>query len=145
MCSIVKERDFIEITNSVGSPFGAIGTGYGVYGKYGFVHPNFNSTPNKEMYNNILALKNYDYLDVHDEFRQNFVSVNLEINGDNYALQGVKLNNTTEKVADEFRSFSFLPFAKHTLKYNALSLDAEVFSYSPLIPYDLPDEYNGYL
>ena len=50
--NILERYGFVKITNewvnvshSIGAPFGAIGTGYGVYGKYGFVRQNFNSTP----------------------------------------------------------------------------------------------------
>lgn len=135
----MSKSSWVDVSHSIGVPFGGMGTGYGVFGKFGFIHPNFNSTPNKEMYKNFNLLKVYDYLDVHEEYRQNFASVNFNINGVDYSLQGVKLDNTTENVADEFSSFSYLPFSKHLMKFNALQLDAEIFCYSPMIPYNLSE------
>ena len=131
--------EYIDVTHSIGVPFGAMGTGYGVFGKFGFIRPNFNSTPNKEMYKNINLLKEYDYLNVHEEYKTNFASITMSVNGVKYAFQGEKLDNTTEIVASDFKSFSFLPFSKHFMKFNDLNIDAEIFCYSPIIPYDLKE------
>ncbi len=38
-------EEWVNVSHSIGAPFGGIGTGYGVLGKFGFVLPNFNSTP----------------------------------------------------------------------------------------------------
>lgn len=42
----------VDVSHGLGIPFGGIGTGYAVFGKYGFVNVNFNSTPDLEQIRN---------------------------------------------------------------------------------------------
>ena len=57
-------EEWVNVSHSIGAPFGGIGTGYGVLGKFGFVLPNFNSTPCVGKYDRFFELPNYDYLDL---------------------------------------------------------------------------------
>ena len=41
----------IDVSHGLGVPFGGIGTGYNVFGKYGFIDINFDSTPNEDTNN----------------------------------------------------------------------------------------------
>lgn len=53
-------EEWVNVSHSIGAPFGGIGTGYGVLGKFGFVLPNFNSTPCVGKYDRFFELPNYD-------------------------------------------------------------------------------------
>ena len=68
-------KNWVNVSHSIGVPFGGIGTGYGVLGKYGFVLPNFNSTPCVGKYDDFNRLECYDYLNLHGKDRYNFMSL----------------------------------------------------------------------
>ncbi len=136
---MVMTKDWVDISHSIGAPFGAIGTGYGVYGKFGFIHPNFNSTPNEGSHLIFNQLKYYSYDSVEEEFRKNFLSLNLVADGSVYAFQSEKLENTQEILADKFESYALLPYVQHKLQFASLGLDVQMLCYSPMIPHDLEE------
>ena len=98
-------ENWVDVSHSIGVPFGAIGTGFGIFGKYGFVHPNFNSFPFQGKYKKPEELGSYDYLDIHGDDRNNFMSLVLTVNDKEYHVQ----KETFEAVAtaDVFESHEF--------------------------------------
>lgn len=144
--NILERYGFVKITNewvnvshSIGAPFGAIGTGYGVYGKYGFVRQNFNSTPDAPLVKRWSDETYNNYIEVTNELNRNFLTINFKIGEDVYAIQEIKTDNSTELMADKLESYSFLPFSKHIATFEKLQLSAEILLYSPLIPHELQE------
>lgn len=86
-------NEWIDISHSIGAPFGGMGTGYGVLGKYGFVLPNFNSTPCVGRYDRYCDLPNYDYLDLHGNDRKNFLRLHIKDGKREYAFQSEALDD----------------------------------------------------
>lgn len=129
-------ENWVNVSHSIGVPFGGIGTGYGVIGKFGFVLPEFNSTPCAGKYDEFYQLPNYDYLDLHGKDRKNFMSLVLNVNGERYIFQKEKLS-TGYITAKKFSSYEFLPFSKHIAEYDDMVV--EMLCYSPLIPHDISE------
>ena len=132
-------ENWVNVSHSIGVPFGGIGTGYGVFGKFGFVLPEFDSTPCVGKYDDFNRIENYDYLTLHGKDNKNFLTLIFQSEDAEYAIQGETTDNTTEKTADEFTSYEFLPFGQHRAMFYELGLEAELLTYSPLIPYDISE------
>lgn len=130
-------ENWVDVSHSIGVPFGAIGTGFGVFGKYGFVLPNFNSFPFQGKYECPEALGSYDYLSVHGNDRQNFMSLILTVDGKDYYVQKEAFETAT--TADIFESHEFLPFSKHIAVFKECGVQAELLLYTPIIPYELAE------
>lgn len=131
-------NEWIDISHSIGAPFGGMGTGYGVLGKYGFVLPNFNSTPCVGRYDRYCDLPNYDYLDLHGNDCKNFLRLHMKAGKKEYAFQSETLDDTAIP-ADAFTSYSFLPFTEHVAEYNEAGFRVGMLAYSPLIAYDVSE------
>ena len=131
--------NWVDVSHSIGIPFGGIGTGYGVLGKYGFVLPEFNSAPCKGKYDNFNTLENYDYLKLHGRDNRNFLELSLSADNEVYVFQGEKTDNTKAQTADEFVSYEFLPFGIHKAYFEKLGIEAEILTYSPMIPHNLSE------
>lgn len=131
-------NEWIDISHSIGAPFGGMGTGYGVLGKYGFVLPNFNSTPCVGRYDRYCDLPNYDYLDLHGNDRKNFLRLHTKAGKKEYAFQSETLDDTAIP-ADALTSYSFLPFTEHVAEYNEAGFRVGMLAYSPLIAYDISE------
>lgn len=131
-------NEWINVSHSIGAPFGGMGTGYGVLGKYGFVLPNFNSIPCVGRYDRYCDLPNYDYLDLHGNDRKNFLRLHIKNGEREYAFQSEVLDDTTIP-ADTFTSYSFLPFTEHVAEYNEANFCVGMLTYSPLIAYDISE------
>ena len=132
-------EEWVDVSHSIGVPFGAIGTGYGVYGKYGFIHPNFGYTPNEDMYKDYTDIAVYDYTNVHGKYRKNFMKVNMEIGGEKYTFQGESLDESSSNTADTFKTYAFLPFSKYEMDFLKPGINVEILGYTPLIPYNLKE------
>ena len=79
--------DWVNVSHGVGVPFGAIGTGYGIFGRYGFVMPNFDSFPCQGKYWPFGIPENYDYLQLHEKDRHNFLELSVKTGGEKYYVQ----------------------------------------------------------
>lgn len=131
-------EEWVNVSHSIGAPFGGIGTGYGVLGKFGFVLPNFNSTPCVGKYDRFFELPNYDYLDLHGNDCKNFLHLHIKDDKREYAFQSEALDDTAIP-ADTLTSYSFLPFAEHVAEYNKAGFRVGMLAYSPLIAYDVSE------
>ena len=132
-------ENWVNVSHSIGVPFGGIGTGYGVFGKFGFVLPEFNSTPCAGKYDDFNRIENYDYLALHGKDNKNFLTLAFQTEDAEYAIQGEKTDNTTEMTADDFTSYELLPFGQHNALFHELNLEVKMLTYSPLIPYNLSE------
>lgn len=128
-------EDWVHVSHGIGVPFGAIGTGYGMLGKYGFVMPNFDSFPCRGKYFPFTPLENYDYLELHEKDRKNFLELSVFTNETKYYVQKELLGQTDGVVADSFVSHEFLPFSHHVADFDGFRV--EILALTPLIPHDL--------
>ena len=132
-------NDWVNVSHSIGTPFGAIGTGYGVFGRFGFVRPNFNSTPDVPLIKSWKDPAYNNYIEVTNDLNKNFLAINLTVGNNVYAIQKIATENSTEIMADELETYAFLPFSKHIANFKKLGIDAEVLLYNPLIPHNLEE------
>ena len=132
-------ENWVNVSHSIGIPFGGIGTGYGVLGRFGFVLPNFNSAPCKGKYDDFNRIECYDYLNLHGKDRYNFLSLIISDGADEYAFQSERLDNTDMYTADSFESYEFLPFSIHRAVYKKMGAEVKMLTYSPLIPHNLEE------
>ena len=130
-------EDWVDVSHGVGVPFGAIGTGYGMLGRYGFVMPNFDSFPCQGKYSPFSLLENYDYLELHEKDRKNFLELSVSTNGTKYYLQQELLGQTDGVAADAIVSHEFLPFSHHVADFDGFRI--EILALTPLIPHDLQE------
>ncbi len=130
-------EDWVNVSHGVGVPFGAIGTGYGMLGKYGFVMANFDSFPCQGKYAPFTPLENYDYLELHDKDRKNFLELSVCTNGRKHYVQQELLGQTDGLAAASFTSHEFLPFSHHTADFG--SFRVEILALTPLIPHELQE------
>lgn len=131
--------DWVNVSHGVGVPFGAIGTGYGMLGRYGFVMPNFKSYPCQGKYSPFSLLENYDYLELHEKDRFNFLELTVNTAGKKYYFQQELLGQTDGAPADALVSHEVLPFAQHSATFGEAGFDMEVLTWTPLIPHDLQE------
>ncbi len=132
-------EDWVNVSHGVGVPFGAIGTGYGMLGRYGFVMPNFDSFPCQGKYSPFSLIENYDYLQLHEKDRKNFLELTVTTAGKKFYFQQELLGQTDGAAADRLISHEFLPFAHHAASYKSAGFDMEVLCFTPLIPHQLQE------
>ncbi len=136
---MVHTNDWVNVSHGVGVPFGAIGTGYGMLGRYGFVMPNFDSFPCLGKYWPFGVIENYDYLELHGKDRKNFLELSVTTAGKKYYFQQELLGQTDGVAADSVVSYELLPFAKHIASFAEAGFAVEVLCHTPLIPHDLQE------
>lgn len=136
---MMHTNDWVNVSHGVGVPFGAIGTGYGMLGRYGFVMPNFDSYPCQGKYSPFGIIENYDYLELHEKDRKNFLELTVTTGGKKYYFQQELLGQTDGVAADSVTSYELLPFAHHTAAYGAAGFEVQVLSWTPLIPHNLEE------
>ena len=130
-------ENWVNVSHGVGVPFGAIGTGYGMLGRYGFVMPNFDSFPCQGKYSPFGVLENYDYLALHEKDRKNFLELSVLTGGKKYYFQQELLGQTDGIAAERVVSHEFLPFSHHAADFG--SFRVEILAFTPLIPHDLQE------
>ena len=130
-------EDWVNVSHGVGVPFGAIGTGYGMLGRYGFVMPNFDSFPCQGKYFPFGLLENYDYLQLHGKDRKNFLELTVCTKETKYYVQEELLGQSDGVAADSVVSHEFLPFSHHAADFEDFCV--EILALTPLIPHDLQE------
>lgn len=129
--------DWVNVSHGVGVPFGAIGTGYGMLGRYGFVMPNFNSFPCQGKYWPFGILENYDYLELHEKDRRNFLELSIHVGDKKHYVQKELLGQEDGVAANAVTSHVFLPFSQHVAEFDGFRI--EILALTPLIPHDLQE------
>ena len=130
---------WVDVSHGVGVPFGSIGTGYGMFGRYGFVMPNFDSFPCQGKYFPFSLPENYDYLQLYEKDRRNFLELRVKTAGGKYYVQQELLGQTDGIPADSLVSHEFLPFALHAASFADGGFNVEVLMFTPLIPHELKE------
>src|SRR5687768_4162713 len=129
--------EMIDVSHGWGVPFGGIGTGYCVFGKYGFLRVNFDGSPD-----------NYRYA-ADPESRGDYVS---EPSGKQRAPFGILLHLGTRTIVlkqrsgewqpgvetfDRVTSYAHVPKGYFIFEKDGLDLDVMVSAFAPLLPHDL--------
>lgn len=142
--------EWVNVSHGKGVPFGGLGTGYGMFGRFGWCLPNFDSNASKDKYPKFFQRpETYDYLHLYGDDASNFLRLCFVSGGKTYLFQGElplpyqqeneKSNEMENSVnlPDEFASYEFLPFSLHLAQYKQLGLYVKLLAFSPLIPYDI--------
>ena len=130
-------ENWVSISHGVGAPFGTIGSGYGMIGRYGFVMPNFDSYPCQGKYDPFTILEHYDYLELHGKDRFNFLELSITVDGKKYYFQQELLGQTDGMAADSVTSHALLPFSHHVATFGEAGFHVELLLWTPLIPHEL--------
>lgn len=131
-------ENWVDVSHGLGIPFGGIGTGYCVFGKYGFTKVNFNSTPDPEtmQYNGRGPKEASNYLEEPANtapFALLFCEGQKE-----YALQETPLAwlPGAQPIA-KTTAHAFLPKGFFTFDSPGWGLNVSMTGFSPMIPHDL--------
>ena len=129
--------DMVNVSHGIGIPFGGIGTGYSVFGKYGFSEINFDSTPNEgtKNYPNIPETAWSYTCDRESDGPFQFV---LAENDQKTVLSQRKLSWLNDAVpVDKIESYAYLPKGYFNVYREGLGLDISIEAFSPMTPHDL--------
>ncbi|NLX05947.1 MAG: hypothetical protein GXY33_12480 [Phycisphaerae bacterium] len=135
--SIVRDDGCVEVSHGWGIPFGGIGTGYSVFGQYGYIRQNFDSTPDYGSADyNLNPRHEWDYAgDPHETPDLAFC---LTEQDRRYVLQQTPLPwLTSAKPFDRVRAFALLPKGLFLFEQSDLQLEIALTAFSPMIPHDL--------
>lgn len=135
-----QNSEWVDVSHSWGIPFGGLGNGYSVLGKYGFIKVNFNGIPDR--YNNYPSFdtkKNiWDSSKKPDkEIIAPFGFVLIE-NSKKYIFQeNVASWINDAQPFDKIKAYAFLPEGKFSFEKKNLDLDISMVAFTPLIPHDI--------
>jgi uncharacterized protein (DUF608 family) len=129
---------WIDVSHGVGIPFGAIGTGYLVFGKYGFVKVNFNSFPDRESlaYNGRGPDEACNYL--CEPANKAPFALFLTEEGRTVALQETPVAwQPSATPVSRVTAHAFLPRGHFAFENAGEGLTVAMTGFSPMIPHDL--------
>ena len=130
-----EESAWVNVSHGLGIPLGTLGSGYSVFGKYGFVRLNFDGEPDPVRYNPY-ASGGVDYV-VEPEQKSTFGFL-LTVGDKTYVIQQTKANWSPAGIpADQVACYAYLPKGVATFAANGLDLRITVSMFSPLIAHDL--------
>jgi len=136
------DDNWVDVSHSIGIPFGGIGTGYCVFGKYGFIRVNFDSTPDKQSfeYPAYGPQKVWDYL-AEPEKGPSFGFILTEENREKCLVLQEKPFYWFWKMpgepVDRIRSCAYLPKGAFVFEKPDWNLGLSMTAFSPMIPHDL--------
>lgn len=131
-------ENWVDVSHGLGIPFGGIGTGYCVFGKYGFSKVNFDSTPDPEtmQYNGRGPREACNYLEPPENLAP--FALFLSEGQKEYAMQEtpVAWRPGAQPVA-KTTAHAFLPRGHFTFTSPGWDLNVSMTGFSPMIPHDL--------
>ena len=129
---------WVDVSHGLGIPFGGIGTGYSVFGKYGFVKLNFNSIPDPETmaYNGLGPDEACNYL--REPANKAPFALFLTEAGKTVALQETPVAwQPAATPVSRVTAHAFLPWGRFTFADAGDGLAVEMTGFSPMVPHDL--------
>jgi uncharacterized protein (DUF608 family) len=130
-----KAPGWVDVSHGLGVPLGGIGTGYSVFGKYGFVKVRFDGDPTPEGYRPRVP-GSVDYT-MEPEAKSSY-SFLLSSEGKTYVLQQTPSSWKPEAIPfDSAFAYAFLPKGVVTFDRKEQDLRVTVSMFSPLIAHDL--------
>lgn len=130
-------EQFVDTSHGFGIPFGGIGTGYSVFGKYGFIDTNFDSTPT-ERTKNYPHIKQaaWDYT-MDRQADGPFAFVLKEGNSKTVFAEKCPSWIESANPVDTIKSYAYLPKGYFVPTKKNLGLDIMIEAFSPMIPNDI--------
>ncbi|HBP39143.1 MAG TPA: hypothetical protein DD640_10485 [Clostridiales bacterium] len=129
-------EEMVDVSHGLGIPFGGIGTGYSVFGKFGFVQVNFNSTPDAEQTRQYPRGSLWKY-DAPASPASDWAFL-LSENDRSLLLQERPLVWLPGAVTvDRVRAYAYLPQGHFIFEKPAWQIQLHLAAFSPLIPHDL--------
>jgi uncharacterized protein (DUF608 family) len=132
------DNSTVDVSHGLGIPFGGIGTGYSVFGKYGFVKPNFDSIPDRATmdYNGKGPKESFNYLD-EPEHKAAYALL-LRVDSTTHALQETPVPWVPNSIpARCVRAFAALPKGHFTFALSDPTIAVSMTAFSPMVPHDL--------
>ena len=130
-------RDFekyINVIHSVGAPLGGIGTGYFVYGKYGFTHFNLNGFPEQKQTADYPHTDLWNY--TTDDPEDAPIALYAEIGGNRYYLQKKLPSFAKGAVSECIESKAYMPLVFSSFDTGE-QVRVNMLMYSSVKPHDL--------
>lgn len=129
--------DMVDVSHGWGIPFGGIGTGYSMFGKYGFVRVNFNHAPDHFEYSRDPASREDYTREPAAPRKADFGFVLRE--GGSAALFAEKPAPwlPSAQPFDRISSYAYLPKGFFTFEKPQLQLNITLAAFSPMAPHDL--------
>lgn len=130
-------RDFekyINVVHSVGAPLGGIGTGYFVYGKYGFTHFNLNGFPEQKQTADYPHTDLWNY--TTDDPEAAPIALYAEIGGNRYYLQEKLPSFAKGTVSECIESKAYMPLVFSSFDTGE-QVRVNMLMYSSVKPHDL--------
>jgi len=130
-------RRKVEI-NGFGIPFGGLGTGYGVFGRYGFLRENFNSTPDVAPALYPACGEEFWQYNDNPAFAAPYAFI-LKVDGKEYVLQEQKLEWLPQaKPVKKVEVEAEMP--KGYFRFRGIpGVEVKMTAFSPLIPGDISE------
>ena len=125
---------YIDVIHSVGAPLGGIGTGYFVYGKYGFTHFNLNGFPEQKQTADYPHTTLWDYTTDKPEAAP--IALYAEIEGNRYYLQETVPDFAEGAASKCSESKAYMPFVFSSFDTNE-RVRINMLMYSSVKPHDL--------
>ncbi|MGA3326265.1 MAG: GH116 family glycosyl hydrolase [Terriglobia bacterium] len=126
---------WVDVSHGIGVPIGGLGTGYSVFGKFGFVRVNFDGWPDNVKYDPH-GLWGVTYTQ-EPVTKATFGFVLTDVEG-RYVFQSTPAAwEPSAKPFDSVKSYAYLPKGKVLFTTSGLDLQTTVLTYTPLLPHDL--------
>jgi uncharacterized protein (DUF608 family) len=127
--------EWVDVSHGLGVPLGALGSGYSVFGKYGFVRMNFDDRPDPEEYKPLVP--GADAYCQEPSLKAPFGFI-LDVEGESYALQSSDCSSSpVAKGFDSVEASVLLPKGRVAFRSKELPLVVSVLAWTPLVPHDL--------
>ena len=134
--SFALSDDMVDVSHGIGIPFGGIGTGYSVYGKFGFVNVNFNSRPDYEQSMQFPGGELWKYTEKPDRIPP-FAFLLQEGTRELLLQEAPLLWMTTAECAETVKAYAYLPKGYFSIEKPGWEIKISMEAFSPMIPYDL--------
>jgi uncharacterized protein (DUF608 family) len=123
--------DMVDVTGKLGIPIGGIGSGFSVFGKYGFVEVYFDT----QRFN---SGQNGDWKVTQAPRRAPDFALQLTEGDTNIVLQETPVAWLTNAApVDTVHAFAYLPKSYFAFEKTGLDLQINMTAFSPMIPHDL--------
>jgi uncharacterized protein (DUF608 family) len=126
-------KNFVDVSDGLGIPFGGIGTGYSMFGQYGFASVNYDSVPDEIRYT---GQENHVWVN-KPECEADWAFV-IHVNERSILLQKNILSWLPNiETIDDINCFAHLPKGYFNFKIKDLDLKISMTVFSPMEPHNL--------
>lgn len=125
--------DWVDVSHSIGIPFGGLGNGYSVLGKYGFVKVNFDGKPDDFDFK-ARNPSNWSY--TLEPQKKSTYGFRINSEKKSYILQETAAEWAVNAIpANAVKAYAHLPEGLLTYKLPGANLEVSVNGFTPLIPH----------